>query len=56
MLYLRPYKKDDAKTIISWCEDEITFRKWTSDRYESYPISEEDMNYKYFANWFCDCR
>lgn len=48
MLYLRPYKKDDARTILSWCEDENTFRKWTSDRYDSYPITERDMNYKYF--------
>lgn len=48
MLYLRPYKKDDARTILSWCEDESTFRKWTSDRYDSYPITEKDMNHKYF--------
>lgn len=48
MLYLRPYKKDDAKTIISWCEDETVFRKWTSDRYDKYPITEQDMNFKYF--------
>ena len=48
MLYLRPYKKEDAKTIISWCEAENVFRKWTSDRYDKYPITENDMNYKYF--------
>ena len=48
MMYLRQYKKEDAKTIISWCRDELTFRKWTSDRYDSYPITENDMNYKYF--------
>ena len=48
MLYLRPYKKGDARTIISWCEDESVFRKWTSNRYNSYPITERDMNYKYF--------
>lgn len=48
MLYLRPYKKEDAKIIISWCGDETAFRKWTSDRYPSYPITEDDMNKKYF--------
>ena len=48
MLYLRPYKKEDAATIISWCENENVFRKWTSDRYNSYPITENDMNYKYY--------
>ena len=47
MLKLRPYKPCDAETIISWCKDEESFRKWTSDRYESYPITAEDMNYKY---------
>ena len=48
MLYLRPYKRHDARTILSWCEDENTFRKWTSDRYDSYPITEKDINYKYY--------
>lgn len=47
MLYLRPYKKEDAKTIISWCEDETVFRKWTSNRYNTYPITEKDINHKY---------
>ncbi len=48
MMYLRPYKKSDAKVILSWCEDETVFRKWTSDRYDTYPITEHDMNEKYF--------
>lgn len=48
MLYLRPYKKEDAKTVLSWCGDERAFRKWTSDRYDAYPITEQDMNHKYF--------
>lgn len=47
-MYLRPYKKEDAGTILSWCENETVFRKWTSDRYDHYPITEEDMNRKYF--------
>ena len=36
MLRLRPYKKCDAKYIVSWIKDEISFRKWCADRYESY--------------------
>lgn len=48
MLYLRPYKKGDAEVIISWCRDEALFRKWTGDRYPSYPITADDMNHKYF--------
>ncbi len=47
-MYLRPYKKEDANTILSWCDDETIFRKWVSDRYDSYPITEKDMNNKYF--------
>ena len=52
---LRPYKPIDAETIITWCRDERTFRKWTSDRYEYFPITAEDMNYKYIdCNGDCE--
>lgn len=44
---LRPYKPCDAATILSWVRDEETFRKWTTDRYDHYPITPADMNYKY---------
>lgn len=47
MLKLRPYKCCDAETIISWCKDEASFRRWTSDRYDTYPITAADMNNKY---------
>ncbi len=47
MLRLRPYKPCDAAAIISWCRDEESFRKWTSDRYDTFPITAEDMNRKY---------
>ncbi|MBP3475856.1 MAG: GNAT family N-acetyltransferase [Lachnospiraceae bacterium] len=50
MLRLRPYKISDAKTIITWCKDETAFRKWTSDRYENFPITEIDINKKYIDN------
>lgn len=46
-LRLRPYKNCDAKKIVTWCRDEVGFRKWSSDRYESFPITEADMNKKY---------
>lgn len=46
-LRLRPYKACDAKTIVTWIHDEISLRKWSSDRYESFPVTEEDMNKKY---------
>ncbi|MDE5597672.1 MAG: GNAT family N-acetyltransferase, partial [Lachnospiraceae bacterium] len=53
-LQLRPYKTCDAKTIVSWIHDEISLRKWSADRYESFPVTEEDMNKKYM-NCNGDC-
>ena len=50
MLRLRPYKACDAETIITWCKDEAAFRRWTSDRYDSFPITAENMNKKYIDN------
>lgn len=50
MLKLRPYKPCDAETIVSWCKDEESFRRWTSDRYDSFPITAADMNKKYIDN------
>ena len=55
MLRLRPYKPSDAKTIVSWIKDEVSFRKWCSDRFEHYPITAEDINDKYF-NHNGDCK
>ena len=49
MLGLRPYKACDAETVVSWVGDECAFRKWCADRYESYPITAEDMNRHYDA-------
>lgn len=50
MLRLRTYKMNDAGTIIGWCKDEAAFRKWTADRYESFPITKADMNKKYMED------
>lgn len=46
---LRPYKPQDAETIVSWIKDEEPLRKWSSDRYESYPITADDINHKYMV-------
>ena len=52
MLKLRPYKPCDASTIVSWIKDERSFRKLCADRFESYPITAEDLNshYNMFSN------
>lgn len=47
MLRLRPYKKCDAKYIVNWIEDEVTFRKWCADMFDKYPIGADDMNQQY---------
>ncbi len=55
MLRLRPYKPCDAATILNWIADERAFRLWSSDRFEQYPITEEDLNRKYFdCNGDCE--
>lgn len=50
MLRLRPYKPGDAETIIGWCRDELTFRRWTGDRYDKFPVTEADINGKYIGD------
>ncbi|MBD5462174.1 MAG: GNAT family N-acetyltransferase [Lachnospiraceae bacterium] len=56
-LRLRPYKTCDAKTIVTWIHDEISLRKWSADRYEAFPVTEEDMNKKYMeCNGDCSKR
>ncbi len=48
MIGLRPYKRCDARSIVSWCKDEETFLLWGGERFGSFPISEDIMNHKYF--------
>ena len=47
MLRLRPYKKCDAKDIVSWCRDERTFLQWGGEHFGKYPITESAVNDKY---------
>jgi len=54
MLRLRPYKKCDAKIILSWIKDEKAFRYWSADRYQCYPISENDVNDHYASFDYSD--
>lgn len=54
MLKLRPYEKQDAKIIAGWIRDEVAFRKWSADRYESYPVSGEDINKQYAGHAHSD--
>lgn len=54
-LIIRPYKPQDAEKIVSWIKNERALRKWSADRYSAYPITVEDINYKYLkCNGDCE--
>ena len=44
---LRPFTIDDAPFILSWIKDITAFRKWSADRYPSFPPKPEDMLAQY---------
>ena len=44
---LRPFTIDDAPIILSWIKDKTAFRKWSADRYPSFPPKPEDMIVQY---------
>ena len=46
-MILRPFKIDDAPIILSWIKDITAFRKWSADRYPSFPPKPEDMVAQY---------
>ena len=52
MITLRPYKKEDAKTVLSWIKDERAFRLWCADRFDSFPLSAEKFNEIYASGDF----
>ena len=45
MLRLRPYKHEDAETMISWCKDEKSFYKWSAGIMGDYPITTEEFKF-----------
>lgn len=49
-LGLRHYKPSDAAIIASWIKDEDALRKWSSDRFGTYPITSDDINRKYLGS------
>ncbi len=47
MLSFRPFENDDALTILSWINDEHSFRQWSADTYKEYPAKPEDIVARY---------
>lgn len=48
-LTLRPYAPSDGGCIAGWLGDERTFRLWSANRYECYPITGDDITAHYAA-------
>ena len=44
---LRKYEENDADIILSWINDERSFRLWSADRYADFPIKPVDINNNY---------
>ena len=53
MLYLDSYREEDAPVILSWIDSELSFRKWSANRYGVYPITAEEMNENYRTQAGC---
>ena len=45
MLRLRPYKKEDADTIISWSQDERAFYRWSAGIIGAYPVTQKEFEF-----------
>ena len=41
MLTLTPYRREDAREILSWCRDELAFYQWSAGILGAFPITEE---------------
>ena len=41
MIRIRPYKQSDEEKILSWCDSEDTFFKWTFGLLGDYPVTSE---------------
>ena len=45
MLRIRLYKAMDANTILSWCQDEKEFYRWTAGILGKFPITEKEFKF-----------
>lgn len=42
---IRPYKSEDAKTILKWCQDEKSFYQWTAGILGDFPVTEGEFEF-----------
>ena len=52
---LRPYKPEDAKTILSWSADEKAFYRWCAGVIGDYPATEKDFAFVENLTAFTAC-
>ena len=45
MIRIRPYKTDDADTVLSWCQDEKSFYQWSAGVLGDYPITQREFRF-----------
>lgn len=44
MFTLKEYMPSYADIILAWLKDEMSFRRWSADKYKNYPAKAQDMN------------
>lgn len=42
-MIIRPFRKDDATTVVSWVKDRETLDNWAADHFNKYPVDAEDL-------------
>lgn len=47
MLTLRPYRPEDAETIVSWIQDKETMHRLAANLYDTFPVTGDMMNRAY---------
>lgn len=46
-MQLRPYRPEDAQTIVTWVANETVLYQWSSDRLGKFPPTAEELNLYY---------
>lgn len=46
-MFLRPYKKEDSAIICKWLRTEEELYKWSADRFNKFPLLENDIEDSY---------
>ena len=46
-MYLRAYKKEDSAIICKWLRTAEELYKWSADRFNKFPLSENDIDDNY---------